>query len=564
MTETGTTTTAAGQHGSLRRAPAALALVVLVAALTTGGVARPAPIAAAVKPAKHVVGVRVVGGSGELYDRRSGKRFVARGANYIRLGPEGHGTFTVGHYDGKRAGAALARMRSLGYNAVRVFLGGECAGCPGAPGGGISRAYARNVADFLRRARKAGQFVILTTQWLPATYAGLIGDSPLVDDVNRIYLTDGGIQAYASFWRDLVVELRRQGAPLEIVLAFDIVNEGALVVNEPPFTLSQGTLVAPGGARYDLADPAAKERLLGDGLVVFGNRVRKAIRKVDPTALVSASYFVPTGPNPTRPGDVRDLRTRPVIERSQLDLVDVHAYPGFDLSLARTLQNFGLDGPTRKPVLIGEIGAFLASYPSAADGAAAIQAWQAESCAYGIDGWLLWTWDTDEQSELWNALSSGGVIASALAPRTRPDPCKAAPGSTNLALGRPTTASGQAPDAPAQNAVDGSVATLWSAGADAPQWIEIDLGQPSAVGAVRLVLAQFPAEGTTSHRVWTKGPDAGDGYVLRQTLSGTTRDGQTIEARSGAPWQGVRWVRVETIQSPSWVAWKEIRVIAVD
>ena len=27
----------------------------------------------------------------------------------------------------------------------------------------------------------------------------------------------------------------------------------------------------------------------------------------------------------------------------------------------------------------------------------------------GIDGWLLWTWDTDEQPDLWNAQSGGDV-----------------------------------------------------------------------------------------------------------------------------------------------------------
>jgi hypothetical protein len=549
---------AAGRRrlGSGRLAP--VLLVVLSASVLAGAAttATKPP-----KPVKHLVGARVVGGSGELFERRTGRRFVARGANYIRLGPEGHATFTVGRYDGRRAGAALQRMRALGYNAVRVFLGGDCAGCPGAPGGGISRAYARNVADFLRRAKRAGQLVILTTQWLPASYAGLIGDSPLVDDVNRIYLTDGGIRAYGTFWRDLVVELRRQAAPLEVVLAYDIVNEGAFVVNQPPFTLSTGTLVAPGGARYDLADPAAKERLLGDGLVVFGNRVRALIRKVDPTALVSASFFVPTAPNPTRPGDVRDLRTRPVIERSQLDLVDVHAYPGFDLTLARTLQNFGLDGPTRKPVLIGEMGAFHDPYATAAEAAVALQAWQAASCRYGVDGWLLWTWDTDEQPELWNGRSGGDVIATALARTKRPDPCKAPPGSTNLALGKPATASAAA-GGPAANAFDGNVASAWLSEADPPQWIEVDLGQATTVAAVRLVAAQYPAEGATAHRVWTRGGGAGDGYVLRETLSGTTRDGQRLEARSGAPWTNVRYLRVETIQSLSWVAWKEIEVLA--
>lgn len=511
---------------------------------------------------KHVIGVRVIGGSGELFDRRTGRRLVPRGANYVRLATEGHSTFNVGRYAGKRASAALLRMQALGYNTVRVFVGGSCAGCGGDGGAArISRAYARNLADFLRRARKTGQFVILTTQWLPDGYAGMIGDSPLVDDVNRIFLTGGGIGAYASFWRDLVLELRRQGAPLDAILAYDVVNEAAFVVDKAPFTLTGGLLRAPSGQSYDLSDPAAREQLLGDGMVTFANRVRAAIRKVDPTALVSASYFAPTAPNPTRPGDIRDLRSRVVIERSQLDLVDIHAYPGGDLSLAQHMQNYGVDGPTRKPVIIGETGAFREAFASSAEAAAALQSWQAASCAYGIDGWLLWTWDTDEQPELWNAQSAGGTIATALGPRSRPDACKAPPGSTNLALGKPVTASA-AGEGAATNAVDGSVGTAWLSGTDPPQWIEVDLQQPATVGAVRLVVAQYPAEGATTHRVWTKGPGAGDAYVLRETLAGTTRDGQTLEARAGAPWANVRYVRVETTQSPSWVAWKEIQVLA--
>ena len=49
--------------------------------------------------------------------------------------------------------------------------------------------------------------------------------------------------------------------------------------------------------------------------------------------------------------------------------------------------------------------------------------WQKQSCTYDIDGWLLWTWDTNEQPDLWNAMSDGGVIDKALSPKTRPDPC---------------------------------------------------------------------------------------------------------------------------------------------
>ncbi len=134
---------------------------------------------------------------------------------------------------------------------------------------------------------------------------------------------------------------------------------------------------------------------MDDGLVYYVNQVRAAIRKVDPTALVDASFFVPEAPNPTRIGDTRILRMQGVVERSQADLVDIHIYPGFDLTLAQFMQNFGLSGPTKKVVFIGEYGAFRDAYPSAADGLGAMRALQAGSCSYGIDGWLLWTWDTD-------------------------------------------------------------------------------------------------------------------------------------------------------------------------
>lgn len=506
---------------------------------------------------KHPIGVRVVKGSGELFDRRTGKRFVARGSNYVRLGPEGHSTFTVGRYDGKRAGAALARMRSLGYNSVRVFLGGDCAGCPGAPGGGISKAYARNVADFLRRAKASRQYVILTTQWLPASYGSLIGDSPLVDDVNRIYLTDGGIRAYATFWRDFVLELRRQRAPLDAVLAYDVVNEAAFVVNEAPFTLSAGTLRAPGGKRYALADPAAKERLLGEGLIPFANRVRAAIRSVDPTALVSGSFFAPSVPNANRVGDVRDLRTLPVIASSTLDVVDVHVYPGGELSLEQHMQNYGIARPTRKPILIGETGVFKQSFGTAALGAAALAEWQAASCRFGVDGWLVWTWDSAEQAEIWHALEGGNVIAEALSPRRRPNACIAPPAPRNLALGRPVTASRSLPSNPPALAIDGNVGSVWISDGALPQWLEVDLGSPATVVRIELLVAQFPA-GATTHRVW--GRDAAGALHLLQELAGPTSDPQTLVVAPAQPLQGIRAIRVETLSSPSWAAWREIRV----
>jgi hypothetical protein len=313
---------------------------------------------------------------------------------------------------------------------VRVFLAGECpAGCIGNTGTRrLSGAYLANVADFLRRAKRHQVFVILTMGFLPAgtVYDDLLNrdTSNLVQNVNISYLTAGGIQAWQLFWQDVIKGLRARKAPLDDVLAYDIRNEMAYVRDAPPFNLSSGLLRAPNGQSYNLGDATARVRLMDDGLVYFVNRVRIAIRAVDPTALVDASFFVPEAPNPTRIGDIRILRTQGVIERSQADLVDIHIYPGFDLTLPQFMQNFGLAGPTRKVVIIGEYGAFRDAYPTPDGALAAMKALQVGSCPYGIDGWLLWTWDTTELGEsLWNATDAGGLLSNGLAPKNRPDPC---------------------------------------------------------------------------------------------------------------------------------------------
>jgi hypothetical protein len=49
--------------------------------------------------------------------------------------------------------------------------------------------------------------------------------------------------------------------------------------------------------------------------------------------------------------------------------------------------------------------------------------------------------------------------------------------------------------------------------------------------------------------------------VLRQELSGPTRDAQVLEATAGAPWPNVRYVRIETVSSVSFVAWREVEVL---
>jgi hypothetical protein len=386
----------------------------------------------------HRIAVREAGSVQELYDRRTNLRFVPRGANYVRLAGvslqdgtpfTGHSTFNVGSYDGAAAERALGRLHVSGYDTVRVVLSTECAtGCAiDATTGRLSGAYFANVSDFLHRAEARGLVVVLTTGFLTGNnvYTRLIdsGASPQVQNINVNYLSRDGIQGNARFWQHVVRELRRFGAPTEAILGYDLRNELNLDERFPPFSLSSGSFVAPSGGTYDLASAADKARLLDDGLVYYVDNVRAAIRAVDPTALVAASFFAPHGPNAWRQGDPRIVRTQAVIERSAADYVDLHGSPGAALSLAQLMENFGVRGGERKPLVMGELGAFRSVFASADAGASALVEWQRDSCRLGLDGWLTWTWDTEEQPEVWSALSGGGAIERALAPALRPDPC---------------------------------------------------------------------------------------------------------------------------------------------
>ena len=419
---------------SLRAGAAAYSCAVAGRRITRGTLrvsAPPEPLA------EHRIGVRERNGIGELYDRTTGASFAPRGSNYIRLAdlrtPTGvreyHSTFNVGSYESARAETVLSRMAADGYNVVRVFLSTICVdACLGDPATGRLRtAYIANVVDFLRRAKSHGIFVLLTSEWLPVNtvYTADLASvrSDMFNNINVNMLSPEGAVAERHLWTDLVKELVRQRAPLDTILAYELWNEACLVANEPPFTLRTGQVTTANGSTYDMASASDRRRMIDDGFVFLIDQVRAAIREADPTALVTMGFFHDTEPNPARHGDNRLVRTRAVIERSVADFVDIHPYPGDEIGLAQLMQNYGIDGPTAKPIVIGEMGASRRAFGSNDAAANALVAWQRLSCAYGIDGWLLWTWDTNEQPDLWNALSGGGVIERALAPKNRPDPC---------------------------------------------------------------------------------------------------------------------------------------------
>lgn len=406
----------------------------------SGRLARKHPTPQPPAPAEHVIGVRVANGAGEFYDRRSGERFVPRGNNFERRAdlPFEDGTpmitgstFVVGRYDAAAAGAALSAMHEQGYNVVRVFLDMNCQeGCLGGPRQGLSSTYLENVVDFLKQAKTNAIYVMLVADAPPAStsYDDAIYQNDLFANTNAFYLPPGGVvQGFEAFWQDLIRTLVRLGAPLDAIWAYSLANEAHFVSDARPLSLSSSVVATANGKSYDMSNAAQKQAMMDEGLVYWIDHVRAAIRQVDPTALVTIGFFWPQGPNRARVGDPRVIRTGPVIAQSQADFIDLHLYPGLELTLPQYVQNYELPQQTAKPIVMGEFGAFQFAYPAVPQAAAALRAWQADSCRYGFDGWLLWTWDTVEaaggEPAMWQAISGGGVIGQTLAPKTRPDPC---------------------------------------------------------------------------------------------------------------------------------------------
>jgi hypothetical protein len=111
-------------------------------------------------------------------------------------------------------------------------------------------------------------------------------------------------------------------------------------------------------------------------------------------------------------------------------------------------------------------------------------------------------------------------------------------------------------------AADGRTDNAWNSGGYAPAWVELDLGRNTLVTGIKLMPSQLPQSATTLHRVYGRVAGARTEVLLAQ-VSGTTVDGTWTTVTFAKP-RSVRYVRVLTVRSPSWVAWREITVLGPD
>jgi F5/8 type C domain len=524
----------------------------------------------------HRIGIRVVDGVGEFYDRMTGEKFVPRGNNYNEIKPvldpiygstELDVTLSTGYYDRVAARQDLQRMHDLGYNLVRI-MPETCAasGCITAQHTKIRPDYIANMVDFLKLAKEYGIYVWISSNTLPDVGYYLNRSYTAINDTwdggNIAFLHPLGVAVYKEYFHDLITALIQGGAPLDAIFSYELRNEQAYDGWLPPLTLKSGLVTTANGQTYDMSQPDDKLHMMNEGLVYWVDQMTQTIHELDPTALVSIGFFPPNDPHAwMAPDDLRLVHSHDVIWNSTADFFDVHPWPG-GLTFPEYVDNFGFAGMEEKPIVMGEMTAFKQlGFDTPVAAAQALHDWQIKSCDYGVDGWLVWTWNAFAQTDLWPATAGNGEIAQVLAPNARPDPCQ--PGTfdffeTNLALGKPVRASRSLPDQPAENAVDGTY-DQWGSGSGPPQWIEIDLGQPSDIRAIRLVVAQYPA-GDTVHQILGRGA-SGDFQLLHE-FRGPTAEAQTLEFRPDQPLTGIQVIRINTLESPSWVSWHEIEVIA--
>ena len=522
------------------------------------------------EPAEHRIGVRVVDGVAEFFDRATDERWVPRGFNHWRWALTGgflmDETFRAGPNELEQAKADLAEMGALGYNAVRIWANacfGPATGCMGDPAGGLRSEYLANIAEYVRAARDAGIGVMVTFDHLPDDGGYASATSGVCCDEwagFNLDLTPEGVSDHERFWTDFVTGLIEAGTPMDAIWAFELRNEQFFEADQPPFGVLE-TVTTADGNTYDLSDPAQVHAMRASGLRHYVDRMVAAIKAVDPTALVTMGFF-PSAEGPVAvPPDARLVDPRPLID-SSIDFLDFHAYPGVGLDWDQAWANSLLAGVESIPIVLGEFGAFRGAYPDPVDPAAVMVDYQRRACASGLDGYLYWTWSGQgTYTETWGA--DEAEIAQHLSPGEVPDPCSpAALPHPNLAFGRPVTASAYE-DGPEivglpSKAFDLSMETWWSSGSDAPQWIEVDLGG-TTVGSVRLVTRQA-TEGPMQVTIRLFGADGSElaSHVLSQPSPATTSE-LVLEHAFAAPVADVARLRIDT-QRPGWVIWYEIEV----
>ncbi|MDH5503481.1 MAG: glycoside hydrolase family 5 protein [Acidimicrobiia bacterium] len=550
---------------------------ITVVSVSSTTVTDPTTTVASVPAPEHRIQVRVIDGAGEFYDTATMNEFVPRGMNYNRFVPSVSGpifdsVLATTRYEPATVDADFTEMRSLGFNVVRIMLetcGVYVDGCITGSDGRLNPEYMDNVVDFLNRAKAHDLFVMVASNTLPGDSYWLHATAALTDaqfdSANNEFLNPRAVPIYVDYWESVVQALVERGAPLDVIWGYELRQEHHFHEIYAPLSLTAGLITTANGETYDMSSDDDKNRMVDEGLVYWADTIRRAIREIDPTALVTVGFFTPNEPNPVNgPDETRLVRTAYFLRNSEVDFADLHHYRGNGVDDADIWENFGIAGVDEMPLVLGEHGGFRNWYSSIDRAATAVMGLEVDSCRQGFDGWLVWAWRGDASLDLWWANEGSGNIARVVAPINRPDPCAYAEFDFiryNVALESTVTASSEIEGNPATNVNDGTP-KHWNASALAPQWVELALANPTDLTEIVLTVAQDPP-GRSVHELWVR--KAGADLRLIETFDGVTAENDRLVFSPGEPLLGIDLVRVvSTSVGDLWPAWHEIELLTAD
>jgi len=378
----------------------------------------------------------------KFYKKESGENFIVRGTNYIKLRYD-HSTFdadtekTIGDYDPLTADSMLMEHKKNGYNTVRVFLIGRDTFNPGISGSynttqGLYEPYLDNFVDFLQRAQKYGIYVF------PAFGDGEVPNNQYflektdgVHNGNEIILTQKGIDAKKEFIVETLNYIKNvDPSLLKALLAVEFQNEAHLNANEWPFNMINGTVTLANGKLYDMENLDERQLAADEGRIYYMNQLVEAIKSVDSELLTSEGTFSlkavqkdpvnDYGMVTKSTTDMRFPATVDVYLRSNIDFLDMHFY----YTSGNTLQlNYKQDAISmnlysdetkdlrkNKPIIMGEFGNFIYREDDFDQVKENIKLTRDLVLTDGFMGYIMWTFDTFNQSQLHNAMYQDGSL----------------------------------------------------------------------------------------------------------------------------------------------------------
>jgi hypothetical protein len=417
-------------------------------------------------------------GTPATFCTRDGAPVPLAGMNYVELVRAlwqfpGHNddivsqaAFLVNYYSPAVVQANLDQIAAGGYRYVRVFLNHEGPGQPLDANGnpiagatplwglagpwvtsdathfqGLYRPYMENFVDFLRRARANGIYVQPTLGWGPQNDTYQNPQVPedanhhwYVDPVNLQFLTQSYIDVRKRLVQSLLQYVKNADPDLlSTIVAIDLWNEISVSTQAAPFSRTDVVPLA-NGKSYDMTRDSDRQAAFDEGIVYWANQLVDGAHSVDPDTLVGASVFTfhvmgLTGPNGVHStasqlanGDSR-YPARPAAFAApdcRLSYLDIHVYPsatpGYAAATDLATEELATVDLTRKPLWLGEFGAYTFVFPTAAAAAPGLVAHKTQLVNAGFRAWGMWTWAGDQGPLLWTATQDLRVIDQALAP----------------------------------------------------------------------------------------------------------------------------------------------------